>query len=117
MKLVQCRVSSGQRVPRLVQSADAAQYCFGTADTETFPQIDPRTRNQYLRLLKQYLFWCVARYIPRARQNATTAANFEVVLADVAHVIERCFESHIFNARPDRAHYRSLTDTQLQIIS
>nr|WP_259285238.1 hypothetical protein [Pseudomonas sp. 1079] len=79
-------------------------------------QIDPRTRDQYLRLLKQYLSWCVTRYIPRARQNSTTLANIEVVFADVADVIERRFESHIINARPDRPRYRSLTDTQLQII-
>lgn len=36
--------------------------------------------------------------------------------ADVADVIERRFESHIINAQPDRTRYRSLTDTQLQII-
>jgi integrase len=81
-----------------------------------FPQIDPRTRDHYLRLLKQYLSWCVTRYIPRARQNSTTLANIEAVFADVAEVIERRFESHIINARPDRSRYRSLTDTQLQII-
>jgi integrase len=39
-----------------------------------------------------------------------------VVFADVADVIERRFESHIINVRPDYARYRSLTDTQLQII-
>lgn len=88
----------------------------GKAETTSFPQIDPRTRDQYLRLLKQYLSWCVTRYIPRARQNATTLANIEVVFADVADVIERRFESHIINARPDHASYRSLTDAQLQII-
>lgn len=69
-----------------------------------------------IRLLKQYLSWCVTRYIPRARQNSTTQANIEVVFADVADVIERRFESHIINVRPDHARYRSLTDTQLQII-
>lgn len=37
-------------------------------------------------------------------------------MQDVADVIERRFESHIINVRPDRARYRSLTDTQLQII-
>jgi integrase len=39
-----------------------------------------------------------------------------VVFADVADVIERRFESYIINVRPDHARYRSLTDTQLQII-
>lgn len=39
-----------------------------------------------------------------------------MVFADVADVIERRFESHIINVRPDYARYRSLTDTQLQII-
>ncbi|WP_256667252.1 hypothetical protein [Pseudomonas sp. ANT_J28] len=33
----------------------------GTAATAPFPQIDPRTRDQYLRLLKHYLSWCVTR--------------------------------------------------------
>ncbi len=192
MKLIQCRFSSGQRVPLLVQTGDAAPlpilvpfiyvqlklryrayntaaahlraiqafYIYaksrdlniddailacqfesilalldgyaiwlqsgrqadnlvariGKAETAPFPQIDPRTRDQYLRLLKQYLSWCVTRYIPRARQNSTTLANIEVAFADVADVIERRFESHIINARPDRSRYRSLTDTQLQII-
>ncbi|WP_460149071.1 tyrosine-type recombinase/integrase [Pseudomonas sp. S3_E10] len=88
----------------------------GRAETVPFLQIDPRTRDQYLRLLKHYLSWCVTRYIPRARQNSTTQANIEVVLADVADVIERRFESHIINVRPDHARYRSLTDAQLQII-
>ena len=39
-----------------------------------------------------------------------------MVFADGADVIERRFESHIINARPDRTRYRSLTDTQLQIV-
>jgi len=192
MKLIQCRFSSGQRVPLLVQTGDAAPlpklvpfiyvqlklrhrafnttaahlraiqafYAYarsrdldideailacqfeailslldgyaiwlqsgrqadnlvariGKAETVTFPQIDPRTRDQYLRLLKQFLSWCVTRYIPRARHNSTTLAHIEVVFADVADVIERRFESHIINVRPDRTRYRSLTDTQLQII-
>jgi site-specific recombinase XerD len=192
MKLIQCRYSSGQRVPLLVQTGDVAPlpmlvpfiyvqlklryrayntaaahlraiqafYTYaktrgldideailachfesilalldgyaiwlqsgrhadnliariGTAEMAPFPQIDPRTRDQYLRLLKLYLSWCVTRYIPRAHQNSTTLANIEVVFADVADVIERRFESHIINVRPDHARYRSLTDTQLQII-
>jgi integrase len=192
MKLIQCRFSSGQRVPLLVQTGDAAPlpilvpfiyvqlklryrayntaaahlraiqafYTYaesreldideailaghfeailalldgyaiwlqsgrqadnlvariGTAAKAPLLQIDPRTRDQYLRLLKQFLSWCVTRYIPRARQNSTTLANIEVVFADVADVIERRFESHIINVRPDRTRYRSLTDTQLQIV-
>ena len=98
------------------RQADNLIARIGTAATAPFPQIDPRTRDQYLRLLKQYLSWCVTRYIPRARQNSIAMANIEVVFADVADVIERRFESHIINARPDRTRYRSLTDTQLQII-
>ena len=43
-------------------------------------------------------------------------ANIEVVFAEVADVIERRIESHIINLRPDRIRYRSLTDTQLQIV-
>jgi integrase len=98
------------------RQADNLVARIGTAATAPFPQIDPRTRDQYLRLLKLYLSWCVTRYIPRARQNSTTLANIEVVFADVADVIERRFESHIINARPNRTCYRSLTDTQLRII-
>ncbi|CAI8881920.1 MULTISPECIES: tyrosine-type recombinase/integrase [Pseudomonas] len=98
------------------RQADNLVARIGTAKTTSFPLIDPRTRDQYLRLLKQYLSWCVTRYIPRARQNSTTLANIEVVFADVADVIERRFESHIINVRPDHARYRSLTDAQLQII-
>lgn len=192
MKLIQCRYSSGQRVPLLVQTEDAAPlpmlvpfiyvqlklryracntaaahlraiqafYTYaksrdleideailaghfeailalldgyalwlqsgrqadnlvariGIASTAPFPQIDSRTRDQYLRLLKLYLSWCVSRYIPRARQTSTSLANIEVAFADVADVIERRFESHIINVRPDRTRYRSLTDTQLEII-
>ncbi|MCY1435971.1 hypothetical protein D9M71_520850 [compost metagenome] len=96
--------------------ADNLVARIGKAETAPFPQIDPRTRDQYLRLLKLYLSWCVTRYIPRARQHSTNLANIEVVFADVANVIERRFESHIINVRPDHARYRSLTDTQLQII-
>ena len=98
------------------RQADNLVARIGIAATAPFPQIDPRTRDQYLRLLKQYLSWCVTRYIPRARLNSTTLANIEAVFADVADVIERRFESHIINARPNRSRYRSLTDTQLQII-
>ncbi|MGF6668343.1 hypothetical protein [Pseudomonas monsensis] len=74
------------------RQADNLVGRIGTAYTASFPQIDPRTRDQYLRLLKQYLSWCVTRYIPRARQNSTTLANIEVVFADVADVIDspRC---------------------------
>ncbi|GFM55921.1 hypothetical protein OH710_17425 [Pseudomonas capsici] len=67
-------------------------------------------------MLKKYLSWCVTRYLPRARQNSATHADIDVVFADVADVIERRSESHIINARPDRTRYRSLTDTQLQIV-
>ncbi|MDO7896891.1 site-specific integrase [Pseudomonas citrulli] len=88
----------------------------GRAETVLFQQISSRTRDQYLRLLKKYLSWCVTRYIPRARQNSATQADINVVFADVADVIERRFESHIINARPDRTRYRSLTDMQLQIV-
>lgn len=192
MKLIQCRFSSGQRIPLLVQAGDAAPlpilvpfiyvqlklrqrayntaaahlrailafYTYaetrgldidetilschfdailalldgyaiwlqssrqadnlvariGKAETVLFPQIDPRTRDQYLRLLKKYLSWCVTRYIPRAHQNSANQANIEVVFADVADVIERRFESHIINVSPHHARYRSLTDTQLQIV-
>jgi hypothetical protein len=31
----------------------------GTAATVPFPQIDPHSRDQYLRLLQLYLSWCV----------------------------------------------------------
>ena len=192
MKLIQCRFSSGQRLPLLVQAGDAtplpilipfiyvqlklrhrayntaaahlraiqAFYAYaksrdldideailachfeailalldgyaiwlqsgrhadnliariGKAGTVLFQQISSRTRDQYLRLLKKYLSWCVTRYIPRARQNSATQADINVVFADGADVIERRFESHIINARPDRTRYRSLTDTQLQIV-
>lgn len=98
------------------RQADNLVARIGTAAKAPFLQIDPRTRDQYLRLLKQFLSWCVTRYIPRARQNSTTLANIEVVFADVADVIERRFESHTINVRPDRTRYRSLTDTQLQIV-
>lgn len=88
----------------------------GKAGTVLFQQISSRTRDQYLRLLKKYLSWCVTRYIPRVRQNSATQVDINVVFADVADVIERRFESHIINARPERTRYRSLTDTQLQIV-
>lgn len=146
MKLIQCRFSSGQRVPLLVQAGNAASlpYSFrsstsnafytyaktqdldideailachfeailalldgyaiwlqngrqadnlvariGIAATAPFPQIDPRTRDQYLRLLKQYLSWCVTRYIPRARQNSTTLVNIEVVTLRLERILDR----------------------------
>ncbi|MEB0105817.1 hypothetical protein QN409_05660 [Pseudomonas sp. MH9.3] len=96
--------------------ADNLTARIGKAGTVLFQQISSRTRDQYLRLLKKYLSWCVTRYIPRARQSSATQADINVVFADVADVIERRFESHIINARPDRTRYRSLTDTQLQIV-
>lgn len=98
------------------RQADNLVTQIGTASVSTFLHIDPRTRDQYLRMLKQYLSWCVTRYIPRARQSSKNLTNLEVVFADVASVIERRFESHITNVRPSRTRYRSLTDTQLQII-
>ncbi|WP_256261926.1 hypothetical protein [Pseudomonas gingeri] len=100
-----------------LQSGRQADNLVARIGTAAFlPQIDPRTRDQYLRLLKKYLSWSVTRCIPRARQNSTTLANIEVAFADVADVIERRFESHIINVRPDRARYRCLTDAQLQIV-
>ena len=98
------------------RQADNMVARIGKADTVLLQQIGSRTRDQYLRLLKKYLSWCVTRYIPRARQNSATQADINAVFADVADVIERRFESHIINARPDRTRYRSLTDTQLQIV-
>ena len=98
------------------RQADNLIARIGAASTGRPPNIDPRTRDQYLRLLKLYLSWCVTRYIPRARQSPGTLTNIEVAFADVADVIERRFESHIISAQPDRTRYRSLTDTHLQII-
>ncbi|MFJ3483158.1 hypothetical protein ACIPL1_07205 [Pseudomonas sp. NPDC090202] len=98
------------------RQADNLVARIGTAAMASFPQIDPRTRDQYLRLLKQYLSWCATRYIPRARQASGALSKVEVAFADVADVVERRFESHIINVRPDRTRYRSLTDAQLQII-
>ncbi|MGU3307756.1 hypothetical protein ACLBW8_15970 [Pseudomonas sp. M5A4_2d] len=57
------------------RQADNLVARIGKAETAPFPQIDPRTRDQYLRLLKQYLSWCVTRYIPRARRNSATHAD------------------------------------------
>ncbi|WP_368607696.1 tyrosine-type recombinase/integrase [Pseudomonas fulva] len=98
------------------RQADNLVARIGTTATASLPPIDPHTRDQYLRQLKQYLSWSVTRYTPRARQNSTTQANLEVAFADVADVIERRFDSHITNIRPDHARYRSLTDPQLQIV-
>ncbi|WAT25698.1 tyrosine-type recombinase/integrase [Pseudomonas sp. GXZC] len=98
------------------RQADNLVARIGTTATASLPPIDPHTRDQYLRQLKQYLSWSVTRYIPRARQNSATQANLEVAFADVADVIERRFDSHITNVRPDHARYRSLTDPQLQIV-
>ena len=41
------------------RQADNLVVRIGTAATAPFPYIDPRTRDQYLRLLKQYLSWRV----------------------------------------------------------
>ena len=60
------------------RQADNLVARIGTAAMASFPQIDSRTRDQYLRLLKQFLSWCVIRYIPLARQNSTTIAYLEV---------------------------------------
>lgn len=40
------------------RQADNLVARIGTVAMAAFPQIDPRTRDQYLRLLKQYLSWC-----------------------------------------------------------
>ncbi|WP_232109234.1 hypothetical protein [Pseudomonas poae] len=52
------------------RQADNLVAQIGTAKTILFPQIDPRPRNQYLRLVKKYLSWCVTRYISRAEHNS-----------------------------------------------
>ncbi len=71
------------------RQADNLVARIGIAATAPFPQIDPRTRDQYLRLLKQYLSWCVTRYIPRARQNSTTLVNIEVVTLRLERFLDR----------------------------
>ncbi len=43
------------------RQADNLVTRIGKAETAPFLQIDPRTRDQYLQLLKQYLSWCVTR--------------------------------------------------------
>lgn len=50
------------RVLESGRQADNLVARIGKAETALFPQIDPRTRDQYLRLLKQFLSWCVTRY-------------------------------------------------------
>lgn len=80
------------------------------------PQVDLRTRDQYLHKLKRYLSWCATRYIPRIRQDACAQFDINAAFVDVADAIERRFESHIVDIRPNQTRYRSLTDAQLQII-
>ena len=61
------------------RQADNLVAQIGTTATASLQPIDPHTRDQYLRQLKQYLSWSVTRYIPRAGQNSTTQANIEIV--------------------------------------
>lgn len=98
------------------RKADDLIARIGTAAQKRSPHIDSRTRDQYLRLLKQYLSWCITRYIPRAHRSSRTVPGVEATLADVAAVVDRRFESHIINVRPDRTRYRSLTNNQLENI-
>lgn len=96
--------------------ADNISARIGAADSSLFPQIDLRTRDQYLRLLKRYLAWAATRYLPRASASTGTHLLINAAFVDVAEAIERRFESHIVHARPQQARYRSLTDAQLEII-
>lgn len=66
------------------RQADNLVARIGKATTTPFPRIELGIRDQYLRLLQQYLSWCFTRYIPRTRQNSTTLAksaiHFQVML-------------------------------------
>ncbi|KTT63914.1 recombinase [Pseudomonas oryzihabitans] len=96
--------------------ADNISARIGAADSSLFPQIDLRTRDQYLRLLKRYLAWAATRYLPRTSASTGTHLLINAAFVDVAEAIERRFESHIVQARPQQARYRSLTEAQLEII-
>ncbi|TLX56007.1 site-specific integrase [Stutzerimonas nosocomialis] len=98
------------------RQADNVSGRIGAADTALFPQIDLRTRDQYLCLLKLYLSWCATRYLPRIPPIAATHLAIDAAFVDVAAAIERRFESHTIQVRPHQMRYRSLTDAQLEII-
>lgn len=97
------------------RQADNLMGRIGVVDS-SHPQIDLRTRDQYLHKLKRYLSWCATRYIPRIRQGSSTLTDIDAAFVDVAEAIERRFESHTVDLRPNQTRYRSLTDAQLQII-
>lgn len=88
----------------------------GAADPTLFPRIDLRSRDQYIGLLKRYLTWSATRYLSRTPRNADTYQVINAAFVDVAEAIERRFESHIVQVRSQHARYRSLTDSQLEII-
>lgn len=96
--------------------ADNISARIGAADLSLFPQIDLRTRDQYLRLLKRYLAWAATRYLPRTSASTGTHLLINAAFVDVAEAIERRFESHIVQVRPQQARYRSLTEAQVEII-
>lgn len=96
--------------------ADNVVGRIGAADSSLFPRIDLRTRDQYLGLLKRYLAWSATRYLSRIPRNAVTHQAINAAFVDVTAAIERRFESHITQVRPQQVRYRSLTDAQLEII-
>ncbi len=49
-------------------------------------------------------------------ETDSTQVLFRSTTTAACTSLERRFESHIINARSDRTRYRSLTDTQLQIV-
>jgi len=61
-------LQSGRHVDSLVAR-------IGKAETAIFPQIDPRTRDQYLRLLKQYLLETGIRRMPMSASKIQSAVN------------------------------------------
>lgn len=98
------------------RQADNISAKIGAADSSLFPKIDLRTRDQYMRLLKRYLAWAATRYLPRASASTEAHHLVNAAFVDVAEAIERRFDSHIVQVRPQQARYRSLTDAQLEII-
>nr|WP_260485437.1 hypothetical protein [Pseudomonas aeruginosa] len=80
--------------------ADNISARIGAADSSLFPQIDLRTRDQYLRLLKRYLAWAATRYLPRTSASTGTHHLINAAFVDVAEAIERRFENHIVQVRP-----------------
>jgi integrase len=75
--------------------------------------MDPGTRDNYLRSLKLFFVWCAQRYIG---QESGVRNELDAIFSDLADTIALRFDALLLTAASRQIKYRSLTEFEVELL-